>query len=248
MHTLRGPGGCPWDREQTPLSLTPFLIEEAYEVADAVERGDDEELKRELGDVLLQVVFHAEIAQEEGRFTLEEVIEEINQKMIRRHPHVFGDASAADSEAVLQQWHEIKSRERGVETSILEGIPRTLPALSRAEQLQKRAARVGFDWRDESEIRVKIREEVDELAEVLDQGEVDRVAEEFGDLLFALVNWARFNHIDPERALDRCNRKFIERFQFIEQELRSQGGHVQSASLEEMDELWEKAKSIEGGE
>ncbi len=247
MHKLRAPGGCPWDREQTHTSLTPYLIEEAYEVADAITDEDDEELKKELGDVLLQVVFHSEIAEEQGRFTIADVIQSINDKMIRRHPHVFGEAEAEDSAAVLKQWDEIKQEERGDETSILEGVPRSLPALSRAEHLQKRAARVGFDWRDEKEIRGKVREELDELAEVLDRGETDKVHEEFGDLLFALVNWARFNRLDPEQSLDRCNRKFIDRFRYIESELLSKGSHVREATLEEMDGLWEEAKSAEGG-
>jgi tetrapyrrole methylase family protein/MazG family protein len=247
MHTLRSPGGCPWDREQTHETLTPYLIEEAYEVADAVENREDEELRKELGDVLLQVVFHSEIAEQEGRFAVEDVIEAINEKMIRRHPHVFGEAQADDSAAVLKQWHEIKQAERGREASILDGIPRSLPALSRAEQMQKRAARVGFDWRHEKEIREKIHEELDELAEALVSLEKNKVQEEFGDLLFALVNWARFNDLDPEQALDRCNQKFVSRFRFIETELLSMGTTVQEATLEVMDGLWEKAKSIEGG-
>ncbi|MCA9436641.1 MAG: nucleoside triphosphate pyrophosphohydrolase, partial [Candidatus Omnitrophica bacterium] len=216
MRTLRGPGGCPWDREQTHSSLTRYLIEEAYEVADAVEEKDDEELKKELGDVLLQVVFHSEIAEGEGRFDIQGVIDSINEKMIRRHPHVFGDTTAEDSEAVLAQWHEIKQKERGEQASILDGVPRSLPALSRAETIQKRAARVGFDWSDEREIRHKVHEELDELAEALEKGEEASVQEEFGDLLFALVNWARFNDIDSEQALDRCNQKFLNRFRFIE--------------------------------
>ncbi|GMV66143.1 MAG: nucleoside triphosphate pyrophosphohydrolase [Candidatus Hinthialibacteria bacterium] len=242
MHRLRSPGGCPWDREQTHSSLIKYLIEESYEVAEAIQEGDDPELVRELGDVLLQVVFHSEIASQEGRFTVEDVLQAICHKMIERHPHVFGDARVEDSDAVLKQWEQIKKKERGEDSSILEGIPKTLPALLRAERLQSRAAKVGFDWDHPQQIIEKIEEELSELKESLSQGQ-DRIEEELGDLLFTVVNLARFLKMDPENALQECNGKFIQRFQHIEERLRSQGSSVEKASLAEMDALWTDAKS-----
>ncbi len=242
MHRLRSPGGCPWDREQTHSSLIKYLIEESYEVAEAIQEGDDPELVRELGDVLLQVVFHSEIASQEGRFTVEDVLQAICHKMIERHPHVFGDARVEDSDAVLKQWEQIKKKERGEDSSILEGIPKTLPALLRAERLQSRAAKVGFDWDHPQQIIEKIEEELSELKESLSQGQ-DRIEEELGDLLFTVVNLARFLKMDPENALQECNGKFIQRFQHIEERLRSQGSSVEIASLAEMDALWTDAKS-----
>lgn len=242
MHRLRAPGGCPWDREQTHSSLVKHLIEEAYELAEAVEEGDDAEFVKELGDVLLQVVFHAEIAAETGRFTIEDVVESIREKMVNRHPHVFAEAKAEDSEAVLRQWEKIKQEERGDGASLLDGIPRQLPALQKASRLQGRASKVGFDWENITQVEDKVREEFRELECARSEG-LERVHEEFGDLLFALVNWARFLGVDPEKALQDCNRKFVRRFQHIETSLQARGSSVHEADLAEMDALWEEAKT-----
>lgn len=246
MHRLRAPGGCPWDREQTHSSLIKYLIEESYEAADAIQSGDDLELQKELGDVLLQVVFHAEIASEGNRFSIREVIEAISTKMIQRHPHVFGDAKVEDSEAVLRQWESIKKVERGEGASILDGIPAALPALLRAERLQARASKVGFDWENPTQVLAKIREELGELEEVMG-GAKEKVTEELGDLLFAVANLARFLKIDPEQALQDCNRKFLQRFRHIETTLVSRGSSVEEAGLTEMDALWEEAKTVTRG-
>jgi tetrapyrrole methylase family protein / MazG family protein len=246
MHRLRAPGGCPWDREQTHSSLIKYLIEESYEAADAIQFGDDLELQKELGDVLLQVVFHAEIASEGNRFSIRDVIEAISAKMIQRHPHVFGDAKVEDSEAVLRQWESIKKVERGEGASILDGIPAALPALLRAERLQARASKVGFDWENPTQVLAKIREELGELEEVMG-GAREKVTEELGDLLFAVANLARFLKIDPEQALQDCNRKFLQRFRHIETTLVSRGSSVEEAGLAEMDALWEEAKTVTRG-
>ena len=246
MHRLRSPGGCPWDREQTHSSLIKYLIEESYEVAESIQLGDDLELQKELGDVLLQVVFHAEIASEENRFTIDDVIEAINAKMIQRHPHVFGDAKVDDSEGVLRQWESIKKQERGAGSSILDGIPAALPALLRAERLQARASKVGFDWENPSQVFEKIREELGELDEALGETR-EKITEELGDLLFAVANLARFLKIDPEQALQDCNRKFQQRFRHIETTLVSRGSSVEQAGLAEMDALWEEAKTATRG-
>lgn len=242
MHRLRSPGGCPWDREQTHSSLIKYLIEESYEVAEAIQENNDQELVKELGDVLLQVVFHSEIASGEGRFTVEDVLQAICYKMIERHPHVFGDARVEDSEAVLKQWEQIKKKERGESASVLDGVPQALPALLRAERLQCRAAKVGFDWDHPLQVIEKIEEELRELKDSLNEGE-KRIEEEVGDLLFAVVNLSRFLKIDSEQALQACNQKFIQRFQHIEDRLRAQGSSVDEATLAEMDTLWEEAKT-----
>ncbi len=246
MHRLRAPGGCPWDREQTHSSLIKYLIEESYEVAESIQVGDDLEFCKELGDVLLQIVFHAEIATEEKRFSIKDVIEAINAKMIHRHPHVFGDSKAEDSEAVLRQWEQIKKKERGEGSSILEGIPASLPALLRAERLQARASKVGFDWENPTQVLEKIHEELGELEEVMEASK-ERITEELGDLLFAVANLARFLKIDPEQALQDCNRKFLQRFRHIETTLVSRGSSVEQADLAEMDALWEEAKTATRG-
>ncbi len=245
MARLRGPDGCPWDREQTHQSLKPYLIEEAYEALDAIDRNDDDGLRDELGDVLLQVVFHAQLAKEECRFTLEDVAASTTEKLIRRHPHVFGDASADTPGQVVETWEAIKSREKrekGLSPSILDGIPRQLPALLRARRVQERAARSGFDWTDTEEVVDKVREEIDEFLEAWRDADEKGMEEEFGDLLFALVNLARFLRVCPEEALRKTIGKFENRFSYIEQELGRQGKSAQSASLEEMDRLWEVSK------
>ncbi|WP_396259055.1 nucleoside triphosphate pyrophosphohydrolase [Haloferula sp. A504] len=240
MHRLRAPGGCPWDAEQTHASLVPNLIEEAYETVDAIQRDDMPHLREELGDLLLQVVFHSELASERGDFDVDEVAREISEKLIRRHPHVFATSGADDAEAVLKQWDEIKRSEKGTgREPFLHGTGKGLPALLRAAKLQKKAAKVGFDWPDEEGVRDKIREELDEV-ESADSPEA--AAGEIGDLLFSVVNLARFRKLDPEVLLADANRKFEERFGEMEKALRERGRSLEDASLDEMEAAWQAAK------
>src|SRR5690554_2444902 len=224
MARLRGPDGCPWDKEQDHLSLRPYMIEEAYEAVDAIEAGDTDRIVEELGDVLLQVVFHSQIAAEAGRFTIEDVIRAISDKMIRRHPHVFGNVSAPDSETVLRHWEQIKKDEAASQhskngdapASLLDGISINLPALTRAEKIQARAARVGFEWPDVHGALKKVSEEWQEVEEARREGDADRLHQEWGDLLFSLVNVARYLNIDSETALRDAANKFQRRFHHIE--------------------------------
>lgn len=251
MHRLRAPGGCPWDAEQTHESLLPHLIEEAYEVAEAVRSGDRDAIVDELGDLLLQPVFHAEIASERGDFDLDTVARAIGDKLIRRHPHVFGESRVEDATDVLRQWDRIKRAEKGEDSAsneppkpYLGRANEGLPALVNAAKLQKKAARVGFDWPDGDLTPVlgKIREETDEVAGALASGEAGRVAEEIGDLLFAVVNLARKQRMEPELLLHHANAKFVRRFQAVERRLRDQGLSLEAASLEQMDAAWEAEK------
>jgi MazG family protein len=252
---LRAPNGCPWDREQTHTTLRTYLIEEAYEVLDALESGDDEKFAEEMGDLLLQVVFHSQIAAEEGRFTVADVIREVHEKMVRRHPHVFGDQRAKDADEVLKTWHQIKAQERrgkaaeagalvsgDAAESALDGVPRTLPGTLEALQLTKKAARTGFDWPDAGGILEKIREEVAELQVELDGKNQGNIEDEMGDLLFAAVNLARFLKIDPEIALKNANKKFVRRFQQMEKAAADGGRKFQDVSPEEKESLWNSAK------
>src|SRR5687768_9039279 len=257
MGTLRAPGGCPWDREQTYGSLSQYLLEEAYETFDAIQdaeaSGDTTNLKEELGDLLLQVIFHSTIGAEKGDFTIDEVAAGVVQKLVLRHPHVFGDAKLERAKDVLDNWDTLKANEReasGKEPrnhdSILDEVPVHFPALLEALKLTKRAAKVGFDWREESDIFDKITEEVAELrAAVEGNYSADEVADEVGDILFSLVNLARRLDIEPETALKRTNRKFRLRFRFIEEELKSTGRTVEESGLEEMDSMWQAAKALE---
>lgn len=251
MARLRDPdGGCPWDLEQNFASIAPYTIEEAYEVADAIERGDMGDLKDELGDLLLQVVFHAQMAKEEGRFDFPDVVRAICEKMIRRHPHVFGDEDQRSAGAVKGRWEEIKAEEKAEKgkapTSILDDVPLALPALARAIKLQNRAARVGFDWPDTSLVIDKLNEEMLELsAEVAKGSDPDRLEDELGDLLFVYANLARHMKVDPEAALRRANAKFRRRFGRIEEKLAAAGKRPEDSSLEEMDALWNEAKAEE---
>ncbi|MBL9155737.1 MAG: nucleoside triphosphate pyrophosphohydrolase [Verrucomicrobiales bacterium] len=251
MHRLRAPGGCPWDAEQTHESLLPHLIEEAYEVAEAVRSGDRDAIVDELGDLLLQPVFHAEIASERGDFDLDTIARAIGDKLIRRHPHVFGESRVEDATDVLRQWDRIKRAEKGEDSAgneppkpYLGKANEGLPALVNAAKLQKKAARVGFDWPDGDLTPVlgKIREETDEVAGALASGEAGRVAEEIGDLLFAVVNLARKQRMEPELLLHHANAKFVRRFQAVERRLRDQGLSLEAASLEQMDAAWEAEK------
>jgi len=249
MKTLQGPGGCPWDLEQTHESLKPYLIEEAYEVIEAIDSGADEPLKEELGDLLLQVVFHAEIADRQGRFSMDDVIRGIIEKLKRRHPHVFGEVHVDGSEQVIKNWEEIKRREkRGKKAggSVLDGLPKSLPALIKARRIQEKVSRVGFDWARTEEVMLKVEEELSELKEASLKNDHDAIEEELGDLLFAIANLARFVSLCPEDALKKTIDKFQRRFQYIEQELPKRGKKLGEATLEEMDKLWEEVKEKEG--
>lgn len=243
MHRLRAPGGCPWDAEQTHASLVPNLIEEAYETVDTIQRNDREHLREELGDLLLQVVFHSELAAEDGVFDFDGVAREISDKLVRRHPHVFGSSGVDSSEAVLRQWDEIKREEKGDQGQpYLHRLGRGLPALLRASKLQKKASKVGFDWPDEDGVLDKIREELEELAVELKRDDAAAIEEELGDLLFSVVNLARFRKIDPEVVLVAANRKFKHRFGVMEQRLNASGSSLEAVSLEEMEAAWLEAK------
>ena len=239
---LRAPDGCPWDREQTHSSLRALLVEECHEVIDAIERADDSNLREELGDLLLHVVMHAQLANERGAFSLDEIAATICEKMIRRHPHVFGDKLAADSEAVLKQWEQIKREEKGSDAGLLDGVARSLPALLRSQTLQKKAARVGFDWPDVEPVYDKLAEEIAEIREAVGSSDSAAVEAEIGDLLFSAVNLARKLGVDAETALAGANKRFVSRFRHIEKTLRAEGREVERTSLEELDRLWEQAK------
>lgn len=242
MATLRGVQGCPWDKEQTHESLKRYLIEEAYEIIDAIDARDPEHLKEELGDLLLQIIFHAQIAAEEKNFDMRDVLEGIITKLIRRHPHVFGEAEVASARDVIIKWEEIKSREKK-EESVVAGIPKSLPALLYAYKLQSKAARIGFDWESIEGVLDKITEEVYELKSAR-QGS-GKVEEEIGDLLFAIVNVARHLEVDPELALKETCGKFERRFKYMEDESRKIGQNLADMSLHEKDKLWDKAKEKE---
>jgi len=255
MATLRGPNGCPWDKQQDFNSLKPMLVEEVYEVLEAVENGDFDGISEELGDLLLHVVFHAYLGKEAGQFDINTVIDKICEKLVRRHPHVFGTESASTADEVIKNWEAIKAQEKAQklkdrtpeQRSLLEGIPSKLPAIHEAHQISSRAARVGFDWPDIEGIFDKLQEEVRELKEVISTGDDERrrerLEDEIGDMLFVIVNIARYLKIDSESALKRANRKFKSRFQYMESELARQGKSLEQTSLEEMEALWQKAKS-----
>lgn len=240
MNRLLSPDGCPWDREQTHRSLVRYLLEETYEVIEAIEEGDMNKLKEELGDLLLQVVFHAALAEREGHFNLDDVAEKVCLKMISRHPHVFGDMDINTSDEVMLNWECFKRQEG--KRSILEGIPGILPALLRALKLQEKAQRVGFDWPDVNGAVEKIQEEVKEFTAANASGNQEQRVDEMGDILFALVNVARMSGVEPEQALQGSNNKFIRRFQYIENQLNSKGETLEEASLNRLDALWEEAK------
>ncbi len=245
---LRGPQGCPWDREQTHASILSCLVDESYEFIEAVEEHDREHMKEELGDLLLQIALHSQIATEENAFTIEEVAAGINEKLIRRHPHVFGDESVSSVDEVSHNWEEIKRREKSKRRrqSLTDGIPGALPALLRAEKVQKRVARVGFDWADMDPVLDKVEEEFAEFREALHNKDRDHAAEELGDILFALVNVARHCDISAETALRGTIDKFIRRFRFIEEHYRSTGKSMREATLAELDAVWEESKKTIG--
>src|SRR5436190_8992414 len=254
MERLRAPGGCPWDHEQTYASLSQYLLEEAYETFDAIQEadktGDTTNLREELGDLLLQVVFHATIGKERGDFTIDDVAEGVTKKLVLRHPHVFGDAKLARAQDVLDNWDQLKADERAASgkvektlDSMLDEVPVHFPALLEGLKLTKKAAKVGFDWENPDQIFEKLDEEVAELKEAISKGETGNAAEEIGDLLFVVMNLARHLDIEPETALKKTNRKFRQRFRFIEDGLKRDGKSLDDASLKEMDELWNEAKN-----
>ena len=246
MRILRSPGGCPWDREQNLQSLKKHLIEESYEVLDAIDSGDRTHLAEELGDLLLQVVFQAQICDEEGSFDFEDVVRALSKKLLRRHTHVFGDVKVTGSGAALKNWDAVKQTEKGKKgKSAVEGIPRHLPALHRAQQIQKKVARIGFDWHDVDGVIQKIEEELGEVKAAISSGKSDSIREEIGDLLFAVVNLSRFLGHCAEEALDTTIRKFVRRFQAIEKRLHQQGRAVTECSLEELDRIWNEVKKAE---
>ncbi len=237
---------CPWDREQTHASIAPLLIEEAYEVKESIAEENDAEFQKELGDILLHVVMHSVMAEEREAFTLEDVIRMIARKLVHRHPHVYGDVQAEDTETVRRNWEQLKMTEG--RTSIFEGMPKALPALQRAARVQEKASKVGFDWPDSSGVWEKVTEEVEEFRhEVTSGGSRERRDEEFGDLLFSLVNIARFLDIHPEEALQRTTNKFIRRFRHVEQRLQEEGTTFEETDLETMDRFWNEAKGMQKG-
>lgn len=245
--TLRGENGCPWDREQTHASLKSTLIEETYETVEAIDSGDSNHLQEELGDLLLNIMLQAQIADESDNFNIYDVIESLIEKLIRRHPHVFGNVDVESADEVVKNWESIKSQEEGYEDreSILDGIPIALPALLRGQKIQKRAARVGFDWKNISDVLNKIEEELNEVNDSLEKDDQNEIEMEIGDLLFAVVNLCRFVDLQAEETLRKANRKFVRRFKRLETELNSQGKNISDQSLEELDSIWNAIKKDE---
>jgi len=243
---LRAPGGCPWDREQTHESLLPALIEEAYEVAEAARAKDDAHFREELGDLLLLVLMHAEIAREDGRFNIDDVLREISDKLVRRHPHVFGTSNARDSGAVLKQWEAIKREEKKADSHYLASLPKALPALVRAQKAQSKAARVNFDWTEVRDVIAKVEEELREMKEAIASKNRESTEDEIGDLLFSVVNLARKCKVDAESALQAATDKFVARFNRLEDELRAHGRKLGDVDLAEMDAIWNEIKNDAG--
>ena len=251
MARLRGDGGCPWDREQTRASLKPYLLEETYEVLEAIDEGSRDHLVEELGDLLFQIVFHCQLGAETGEFTMDHVIERLCAKMTHRHPHVFGDRVVANADEALVQWEQLKHEEAQAKdrpASALGGVPAALPALLRAQRLQAKAARVGFDWTRWQDAWGKLQEEMREVGEALEAGADARVADELGDLLFSMVNVARLRGLDAEECLRQSSEKFTRRFGKVEAEMRAGGRSVTEASMEDLDRAWEAAKAQERSE
>ncbi|MDD3667743.1 MAG: nucleoside triphosphate pyrophosphohydrolase [Bacteroidales bacterium] len=234
---------CPWDRKQTFETLRHLTIEETYELADAIIENDTDEIKKEVGDLLLHIVFYAKIGSEENAFDIKTVIDSLNEKLIRRHPHIYGDEKVENSEQVKENWEQIKLKE-GIK-STLSGVPKTLPALVKAYRIQDKARGVGFDWDNSQQVWEKVEEEIEELKEEVRNNNKEKIEQEFGDTLFALINYARFIDVNPETALERTNKKFINRFQFIEEKALLQGRSLKDMTLEEMDKIWNEAKTQE---
>jgi MazG family protein len=245
VEKLRSKEGCPWDQKQTPEDTKNYLIEELYELFEAIDENNTDHVCEEIGDVLMLLMSLARMYEEQGAFGIDQVATLCREKMIRRHPHVFGNARAKDAEAVLERWHQIKNKEKEKQNiSILDSVPSKMPAIHRAFQLAERAARVGFDWRDQKMVEKKMDEEYQEFNEALQEGQQDHIQSEMGDLMFSIINIARWCKIHPEAALNDCNQKFIQRFKYIEDHLRSEGKSIEHATLEEMDALWDASKKL----
>ncbi len=244
MRKLRSNDGCPWDKEQSHASLKPHLVEETYEVIDAIDSGDPAKIKEELADLFFHIIFHCQIAKEKGEFDIESIMALCLDKMTRRHPHVFGDATANTPEEVIRQWEEIKKKEKGYEERkfVVDGLPKHLPALQKAQKLQKKVSKVGFDWKDIKDVIAKIDEELAEVKDAIQRNKPEHIEEEVGDLLFSVVNLSRFLKLDTENVLHKTIYKFVERFKKVEMELAALGKDIEKCSLEEMDALWNKAK------
>lgn len=242
MAKLRHKHGCPWDRQQTHASLRQYLLEETYEVIETIDNEDYTELRNELGDLLLQIVFHSQIAQESGHFTIWDVIRSINEKLIRRHPHVFGEEKIETAEAQKINWEKIKQKEG--RKSVLDGVPKSLSALLRAHRIQNKASHLGFDWENAEQVWEKVEEEIKEFLDAVEQKDQAKIESEFGDLLFSLVNYSRFIKVNPEDSLRLSVEKFMKRFKYIEKELANSGRTVDTATFSEMDEIWEKSKNF----
>lgn len=246
MEVLRSPDGCPWDREQNHESLMPYFVEETYEALDAIKRYDIDDMIEELGDVLLQIVFHAQIGAEDGYFNIYDIVQSISEKMVSRHPHVFSDVSVESSDEVLTNWNKIKQEEKNHdnESAVMEALPELMPTLIKSEKIQKIAAKVGFDWPTIDGAIDKLKEEMDEVCVEIDNNEDEKLEEELGDLIFSIVNVCRMKKISPELALEMTNKKFIDRFKYIENELEMEKKKIEDMSLEELDIIWEKAKNV----
>ncbi len=240
MDELRGK--CPWDMKQTNETLRTLTIEETYELADAILIGDNNSIKKELGDLLLHIVFYAKIGSEKSAFDITDIIDHINEKLIYRHPHIFGDVTVKDAKEVEENWEQLKLKEKGGNKSVLEGVPESLPALIKANRIQDKARGVGFDWENREQVWDKVEEECNELKHEIMAEDRDKMEDEFGDLLFSLINAARLYDINPENALERTNRKFIQRFNYLEEKTIKQGRNMKDMSLAEMDEIWNEAK------
>ncbi len=239
---LRGENGCAWDKEQTAMSLRPYLIEEAYELYDAIESGDTGHMREELGDLLLQIYLQAQIGREKNVFTIDSVAESIIEKIIRRHPHVFGNEKISSADEVIAQWEKIKKKEKGERQSLMDGVPGHLPALLKAYRVQQKASRVGFDWEKVEDVKLKLDEEVNELKQAIHSDEPERIIEEAGDVLFSIANILRFIDINPEEALNRTINKFVARFKFMEMQAKKMDKSINDMSIEEMESLWTRAK------
>jgi tetrapyrrole methylase family protein/MazG family protein len=242
---LRAENGCPWDREQTSMSLRKYMIEESYEAIDAIESGKSDKICEELGDVLYQVYAHAQIAKEQNLFTIDDIANGIIEKLIRRHPHVFGSEVITTGEAVADRWENIKKKEREGKESILDGVPGALPALLKAYRVQEKTSRVGFDWSRITDVEEKLTEEIAEFREAIQEADESKVFEEYGDILFTLVNMARFLKIDPEDALQQSTKKFMTRFKYVEKTAAAQKRELKDMTLAQMDELWDEAKKLQ---
>ncbi|WP_321515886.1 nucleoside triphosphate pyrophosphohydrolase [Marinifilum fragile] len=237
--------GCPWDRKQTFESLRTLTIEETYELADSILKGDKQEIKKELGDILLHIVFYAKIGSETNDFDIADVCDSISEKLIYRHPHIFSDTKVADAKEVEENWEQLKLKEKGGNKSVLEGVPQSLPALVKANRIQDKVRGVGFDWDEKEQVWEKVKEEVSEVESEIRKGDQDKMEQEFGDLFFSLINAARLYGVNPENALERTNQKFMKRFNYLESKTLKQGRNLKEMNLEEMDEIWEEAKQFD---